>query len=123
MVSRHYSVKCALAIGLALSFIWIGIACVSLCSLHRAEKQKPHRALTNLQIECADETDCCPILTTPISSLPERPLIAPHISSNHHDIFIVPAYLTSCPAGNAVYTSGGPSASDPPFERLCALRI
>src|SRR5690349_7230151 len=123
MVSRHYSFRRALAAGLALSFIWTTMACVSLCSSHSTGRQKPHRAGLSFQIESSNETDCCPITATQISSLPERPLLAPHPTDGHQALLAAPLRLTSGPAGKAASISGAPPSGDPPVERFRALRI
>src|SRR4051812_23455575 len=99
MFSQQSSFRRALVVMLAVSFVWIAAACVSLCLIHSAEKRETHSSLLSIQIETSNAEDCCPITSTPICSLPERLLIVPQVSSSHQALLAVTIEPASCPAG------------------------
>jgi hypothetical protein len=108
-----------LAVVLPVSFIWVFIACVTLCTEHGTKIQS-HYASYSLTL--TQDEDCCPIETAAPSVLPERRFGTVPASNYQQTAFSLAQFGE--PALVHREHSGIPvSSSDPPFERLCTMRI
>ena len=94
-----------------------------ICSDHGSQNDNTHVTVSTAQINGVDESDCCPIVGTPASLLPERPLLSVQATGDYQGLASastqlwdeVPIYY-----GRAEIPS---KSSGPPLERLCILRI
>lgn len=122
MFSPRSTVTRSLAIWLPLCFVWVFVACVSLCSLHGAGEHNTPSVLSQVA-DSSHESNCCPIREATSWVLPERQSSNPQAGGDVQAAS-VPLVL---PTGYAPYSNARmliqPSTSDPPLERLCALRI
>lgn len=107
---------------LSLWLMGLSLACVSICSMHCEETDESFGWVIQDEIGDSHESECCPIAPTLVSNLPERPSIALQMSADH--ISVIPATIrTSQTLSNHRNNSFWSSSLDPPFERLCTLRI
>src|SRR6266851_5589786 len=72
MVLAHTSVKRFVAMVLPLSFVWVFIACVMLCTECTVERQASSRSFQDGTVSLNQEREGCPINATQPSILPDR---------------------------------------------------
>jgi len=116
----------SLALWLSACFVWIFIACVSLCSLDEERQSQTSPALSSVATAADGSHDCehCPIMEAPSFVLPERQSSV-RVSQTRGDIR--ESFAPLSPTNHALRLPARllipPSTSDPPFERLGILRI
>ena len=122
MFSRLALLRSSLALILTVSFFWIPVACMTICTESGAE-QGPYATSLPDSFSASHDRDCCPIADALPSVLPEhRVTTLPR--DNHLQVgqistvrlvglSLLERGLVAIPVSN----------SDPPLERLCALRI
>jgi hypothetical protein len=116
------------------------MACVSFCLLHCSEEEECAIRLSDesviSEIACSDENelvytnqdsccepDCCPMKPMPVCGL-QRDFSSDYQANNDYQISPL-HYSVSANSIGSKYSRGSilHSSSDPPFERLCMLRI
>jgi hypothetical protein len=111
-----------MAVLLSLWLIGLSLACVTICSMHCDDAEESSACITHEEIAESHESECCPVAPALVSNLPERPLVVSQMSAHH--ISVIPAEIQSSQAlCNHRYNSFWSSSLDPPFDRLCTLRI
>ena len=142
MIAAQRKFRRFLAVLLSASFVWTAMACVSLCLLHSSEEdcaiELSAESVAGIacveessqegEALCADadsccEPDCCPMKPLPVCALQKSSSFDFQL---HGDYQISPVNV-ALPA-NARRINNPRYlllhvASDPPFERLCTLRI
>ncbi len=103
--------------------MWVFVACVSLCLTHSADVLEDFPYYTAESIDGSHEGEHCPIIEAISYVLPERIVSVSQMSGDVQALFApsvsLARYLLHCRAWLSVPLS----ASDPPSERLCILRI
>jgi hypothetical protein len=117
MFAKRVTLKKLLAATLSVCLLGLLIGCVSICAHHIEDSMTTDAH--SLCAPCADED--CPITASASITLPERSFISPGFDggvSQYPPVFHV-ALVTGGSARRLLF----PSSLDPPFERLCVLRI
>jgi len=115
-----------LALWLSACFVWIFIACVSLCSLDEERESQTSPALPSVATAAdgSHDSEHCPILEASSFVLLEQQSSV-LVSQTRGDIRA--SFSPLSPTNRALLLSARlltpPSTSDPPFERLGILRI
>jgi hypothetical protein len=115
--------KKLIATVLPLSFLWMFVACVSIC-VRESTEGLGHNSVT-LPTEMRDASDChgCPLTPVPKAIIPERTI---HPSDLQTPVLVSCAMfpVDSVTSGAALVSQQRRMASvSPPLERLPALRI
>jgi hypothetical protein len=120
MLKRRFPLKRTIAVLLPVCFLWVFIACVSLCASDAEEVEHDGGAILSLEIESTPDSECCPIIESPKAALLERLSV-----QSASTVSALPITLATL-SGNAFapsHKSNYPLITDPPFERLLTLRI
>jgi len=108
---------------LPMSFVWVLVACVSICARDCAALQASNPIFSSTDVE--DSSDCkgCPLTAVPKAIMPERAI-------NGFDVQLSvvigpPLRRFDSPADDSVSGSRQrqPSTTDPPSKRLPVLRV
>ena len=110
-----------LAVMLTVCFFWIPVACMTLCSESGDEPASCATLLPEMFSPDQHE-DCCPITTALPSALPEHRVTALP-GDSHQATQISTVRLVGHSFLKLGHVAIPVSNSDPPLERLCALRI
>ena len=108
---------------LPMSFVWLLVACVSICARDGAAIQPSNSICSSTEIE--DSSDCkgCPLTAVPKAIMPERAINAFDV---HLPVVIGPSLRRfNSPADDFVSGSRQrqPSSADPTSKRLPVLRV
>src|SRR5438552_6898415 len=113
----------SISVLLSISFIWLFVACVSLCSIHCARIHETDGAAWSHMIDDSQESDCCPVTNSPDAALSGRWLFAqPPSRDQLSTVIISEHFLSQLRQRRAIRFVQYPS-SDPPFDRLFTLRV
>ncbi|HYP30047.1 MAG TPA: hypothetical protein VE262_25300 [Blastocatellia bacterium] len=104
-------------------FAWTLVACVALCSEHARESHEPRAGGAAVAVNGLDESDCCPILGTPASLLPERSTLISRASGDCNGLPVDSEHARNRAHGSFVSALASTSYHSPPFERSCVLRV
>jgi hypothetical protein len=113
----------AIAVLLSLSFIWLIVACESLCSIHCLRANERDTRVSCCVPDDAHEADCCPVTNPPNAVLSDRSMFAQPQSSDQQSTVIISEHLLNQLCLRPAFRFIQYSASDPPFDRLLALRV
>jgi hypothetical protein len=140
----HATCKRLMAVLLSASFVWAAMACVSLCLLHCSEEEicameissESGRAVSSdettssheselvyTDVDSCCESDNCPIQPMPVCALQKSSSFEFQANNNYHISIAPSGYLTQSIGLEFSRDLIPHSSSDPPFERLCTLRI
>ena len=135
--------KRLMAVLLSASFVWAATACVSLCLLHCSEEENCAREISDescrtvtsettssheselvyTDVDWCCESDSCPIQPMPVCALQKSSSFEFQANNNYHILFAPTWCLRQSMRLEFSRDSIPPASSDPPFERLCTLRI
>src|SRR5689334_3526847 len=104
---------------LSLWLVGFSVACVSLCLMHDEESQRTSGLISQFEITDFHSTEC-PITQKLVSNAPEK--LSSSFQVDNPDAS-TPIVQINNPAIAAVEPLIWSCASDPPFGRLCTLRI
>jgi len=123
MLMARFPLKRLLAAILPLSFLWLFVACVSICTEESREHSAANAALASAKLTEAPGCEGCPLSSFPKATVPQR-------STFHLDLqtpLVVPSLTFAVDAladGIAVAVPRSQSPfSSPPLDRLPLLRI
>ncbi len=112
-----------LATLLPVCFVWVFVACASLCAMHGETERETRAAAIFDSADAPDDFECCALEQALASVLPDRQSSLTRASSYLKAAFL-PAVLTTGNAPSSRARRETPrSTSDPPLKRLCTLRI
>jgi hypothetical protein len=117
MFSQRVTLKKLLAATLSVCLLGMFLGCVTVCAEHlEGSIAADARGLSE---PCADED--CTVKASVASTLPERSFLLPGFddSVSQHPLVLHVEFIS----GGSALRSPLPSSLDPPFERLCVLRI
>src|SRR4030095_7230644 len=120
MMSVYSLITRSIALLLPVCFIWLFIACVTLCSMHVERKLTHAGCLSSTASTGSGEIDCCPFTESLLSVLTPRSILEV-TAAEHAPVALV---LGSSYCGVSFHhflTASG--SSDPPLKRLRTLRI
>jgi hypothetical protein len=122
MISARSLLMRSLAAFMPIYLIGLFVACVTLCLAHSDEPRQARSIYSSLALEPSAEEEGCPITGVPESILPHRPSPIQPVSVSQPValVFIEPAITGLNRAARAARLL---TSSDPPFERLCTLRV
>jgi hypothetical protein len=135
--------KRLMAVLLSANFVWAAMACVSLCLLHCSEEEvcaleisdesgrtvssettSSHESeLVYTDVDSCCETDNCPIQPMPVCALQKSSSFELQANNDSPILFAPSRYLTRSTRLELSRDLILHSSSDPPFKRLCTLRI
>ena len=112
-----------LATLLPMCFLWVFVACASLCSMHNEMEQETQVAAISDSVNASGDSECCPLGQSPVVIVSERQSYLLQ-SSGDPQPSSLPAVLTigETPSSR-LRREVLPTNSDPPLKRLCTLRI
>lgn len=108
---------------LPMSFVWLLVACVSICARESAALRASNPICSSTEIE--DSSDCrgCPLTAVPKAVMPERAISGFDVQP---PVVIGPS-LRPFDFPDDEFASGSrqrqPSSADPPSKRLPVLRV
>lgn len=117
MFSQRVTLKKLLAATLSVCLLGMFLGCVTVCAEHMEDSATADAR--GLSEPCADED--CLVNASVASALPERSFLSPAFDdslSQHPPVFYVELI-----SGESAQRLRFLSSHDPPFERLCVLRI
>jgi hypothetical protein len=121
MLTSRFPLKRTIAALLPVCFLWVFIACVSLCASDAEEVEHDGGgAILSLGIESTPDSECCPIIESPKAALSERVSVQSASTVSALPLILAPS------SGSALapsHKSNHHLFADPPFERLLTLRI
>jgi hypothetical protein len=112
-----------LAMFLPVYFLWIFVACVTICSEHTEPEPDFQSINVMAELNGLDEADCCPITNPPASLAPERPSFSNYGSSDGQALTTSSTQSLSETSYYPACVSTLDSYSAPPSGRSCVLRI
>lgn len=135
--------KRSLAVLLSASFLWAAMACVSLCLLHCSEEEdcaievsnESGRAVSSettsshaselvyTEVDSCCEPSCCPMKPMPVCALQKSSSFDFQANSDYQVSPILHPVSANSLSNYHSQRAILHSSSDPPFERLCMLRI
>jgi hypothetical protein len=123
----RFRLKRLMAMLLPISFLWLFVACVTICGREGTqETHEPSIISSACEItEITETPDCqdCPLTSFPRATAPERVTFKLYLQT----AFFARSSFTSVGAPfdgtTFFYRPHKPSFTDPPFNRLPALRI
>ena len=109
---------------LPFSFLWVVMACVSICERETLAVHSPTNLSTSVEINVlTDTTDCdgCPLSFFPKATTPEQPksIVALEMSSGFASILFIYSHLNDFSDRLDIPVSNG----SPPLKLLSTLRI
>ncbi len=115
--------KRLIAVLLPLSFLWITVACVSICEQESVET--PAQIVVACSVELDGIRDCsgCPFSFFPKATAQERAKFVLDLESTSVLVPEPPSFHYSNQSNVTYWLSGQPGALSPPFKHLSALRI
>src|ERR1700738_306380 len=119
----RFAIMRPMAVLLSLSFIWLFVACESLCSIRCLGASERDRVGSSRVRDDSHEADCCPITKSPDAALSERSLFAHAQNSDQPSTVIISEHLLRQLRPRHFVGSVQYSSSDPPFHRLITLRV
>lgn len=124
MFSPRPTVTRSLAIWMPLCFLWVFMACVSLCPVNDVAGHEVSSALSKITVRGSHESDCCPITEAPTWLIAARQSSTPQASgdvraSSAPSVILQASYAPHSKARLSIQ----PPGSDPPRGRLGVLRI
>jgi hypothetical protein len=142
MILSQTKCRWVLAVLVSSSFIWTAMACVSLCLLHCSQEEcaievsATHDKTISFESEsshageliCTDadtccQPDCCPMKPLPVCALQKSASFDFQAHNDYQILFINSVVQANSTCINNLQYLIPRSSSDPPFERLCTLRI
>jgi len=123
MLMLRFPLKRLIAALLPISFLWLFVACASICARESTEKYANHAG--SLSTKITDGTDCegCPIASSPKATIPERAAFKFNLQTPR---VIPPSILSANSLAHGVTfvrRYHQPSFTDLPLNRLPLLRI
>jgi len=123
MISPRSSFIRLLAALMPVYFIWLFVACAVLCSEHCGETSEVSVVCLSDEVCASHNEACCRITAAQKSILPERAASVVQVNGNQESLLVSPSQMASDALSAYGHISIPISAPDPPFERLCTLRI
>jgi hypothetical protein len=115
--------KQLIAVTLPISFGWMFISCVALCTEHSVDIQTHSAALLSNSISATHDEECCPIKAAAPSALPERRVDTMPLRNYQQAALMLSTQFAEPAVFLCKHTRIPGSTTDPPFERLCTMRI
>jgi hypothetical protein len=124
MISVQSLLMRSLAAFMPIYLIGLCVACVMLCSSHKDERRDTNLIYSSVALGSSHEEECCPMTSVPATVPPDRPLLTPS-ASNSQPIALVSISINAISTGliSNIRNACLLSSFDPPFERLCTLRV
>jgi hypothetical protein len=118
-----FPLKRLIAALLPISFMWLFVACVSMCARESTERLVNNQVSSPIEIRDASDCKGCPLTSFPKARIRERTIHGSDLKTP----VVLPSLIFSVNvlgAGVAVVSRQRQgSSTDPPLERLPALRI
>ena len=123
MLMTRFLLKRLMAALLPMSFIWLFVACVSICARESAEGHSNNQFTAPMEVRDASDCQGCPLTSFPKATIPERTING---SALQTPVALPPLILSiDSLADGVTFVSlqRQRSSADPPLKRLTALRI
>jgi len=117
MFMRRGTLKKVLASTLSVCLLGLFLDCVTVCAEHLEDSIAA--GANSLSEHCADGD--CIVKASVASALPEQSFLSPEFDDGVSQP--PPVFHVKLISGGSAHRSPFPSSLDPPFERLCVLRI
>ena len=123
MFMTCFPVKKLMATVLPISFIWLFVACVSICARESMEGHSNNQVSSPIEIKDASDCKGCPLTSFPKARIPERTIHGSDLQTTVPNPPLILSVDSSADDAAFVLRSRHRSSVDPPLKRLPALRI
>jgi len=118
-----FLLKRLMAALLPMSFMWLFVACVSICARESTEGHSKNQFSAPMEIKDASDCKGCPLTSFPKATIPERTIHGSDLQTPAVPPSLILSVASLADGVTLVSRQRQRSSADPPLKRLPELRI